>query len=435
MIATRAQLATIMIDLLPFLHSGPATMSVGEVTNYVKSLLDDDSTLADLWVRGEVSEARTYGSGHTYFTLRDGSCQLKCVLFRQKARGLEPLESGRQYLVRGAIGVYPASGTYQLYVADHRRLGIGDLYVQFETLKQCLEAEGLFAPERKRPLPRWPQRIGIATSAQGAVLHDLRTVIGRRYPLAEIILAPCQVQGAEAVRTVVASIRALNEALVEVIVVARGGGSLEDLWAFNEEPIARAIATSGVPVISAVGHETDFTIADFVADLRAPTPSAAAELLVPDGAALSGQIEVLIARAERAVKAQLWLASNDLDGRQSRLPRALEARLDHVARRLEAAEARLQALSPLQVLGRGYAVVCDAATRSVVRSVSLAMPGQRLDIVLADGRLRATVEEIAGRSGAAPAMVDVAGPAAGDHGLGGSARAAPKNRPNQAGEE
>ena len=399
-----------MIDLLPFLQLGPATMSVGELTAYVKSLLDDDSTLADVWVRGEVSDARTYGSGHTYFTLRDGSSQLKCVLFRQKARGLEPLENGRQYLVRGAVGVYPASGAYQLYVSDHRPIGLGDLYLQFEALKQRLDAEGLFAPARKRSLPRWPRRIGLATSAQGAVLHDLRNVIGRRFPLVELILAPCQVQGAEAVRAVVASLRALEAAQVDVIVVARGGGSLEDLWAFNDEAIARAIAASRVPVVSAIGHETDFTIADFVADLRAPTPSAAGELLVPDGAALAGDVETLVARAERAVKAQLWVASSDVEDRLVRLRRALQARLDRAAQRLEAAEARLTALSPLQVLGRGYAVVCDAATHSVVRSISQAAPGQRLDVRLADGRLTAIVEHLAGPAMGAPATGAAAPP-------------------------
>src|SRR5919197_178186 len=209
-----------MIDLLRAALWGPPTLSVSEANAHVKALLDDDPILADCWVRGEVGDARTYPSGHTYFVLRDGASQLKCGLFRQKARRLDPLENGRQYVVRGAIAVYEASGVYQLYVTDHRPLGIGELYQQFELLKARLEAEGLFAAERKRPLPRWPRRIGIATSKQGAVLHDLRTVIGRRYPLAELVLAPCQVQGAEAVRSIVASVRALNAAGVDVIVVA-----------------------------------------------------------------------------------------------------------------------------------------------------------------------------------------------------------------------
>jgi exodeoxyribonuclease VII large subunit len=383
-----------MIDLLPFLQAAPQTMTVAEVTAYVKQLLDDDPATADVWVRGEVSDPRTYASGHTYFTLRDATSQLKCVLFRQRARGLEPLEHGKQYVVRGGLSVYEASGSLQLYVTDHRPIGIGELYQQFELVKARLEAEGLFAPERKRPLPRWPRRIGIATSKQGAVLHDLRTVIGRRYPLAELVLAPCQVQGAEAVRTVVASIRALEAAGVDVIVVARGGGSIEDLWAFNEELVARAIAAAGVPVVSAVGHETDFTIADFVADLRAPTPSAAGELLVPDAAMLDSQIVSLAQRADRAVKAQLWLFGSDLADREARLGRALAQRVERAQNRLAAAEARLAALNPLGVLGRGYAVVCDAETHAVVRSVRQAQPQQRLDVLLADGRLSATVEDV-----------------------------------------
>ncbi|MBI3970365.1 MAG: exodeoxyribonuclease VII large subunit [Chloroflexi bacterium] len=383
-----------MIDLLPFLQLGPVTMSVSEATAHVKSLLEDDTTLADLWVRGEIADARTYASGHTYFTLRDGSSQLKCVLFRQRSRGLEPLENGRQYVVRGGISVYESAGAYQLYVTDHRRVGIGELYQQFEALKRRLEAEGLFAPERKRALPRWPRRIGIATSAQGAVLHDLRNVIGRRYPLAELVLAPCQVQGADAVRTVVASLRALGGAGVDVIVIARGGGSLEDLWAFNEEAVVWAIAAARVPVVSAIGHETDFTLADFAADVRAPTPSAAGELVAPDAAAVMRLVEALVERGERAVKAQLWVASNDLEALERRLRRALAARLERAQARLAAADARLQALSPLAVLARGYAVVCDPTTRMVIRSTRQVTGGQAIDVLLADGRLSARVDGI-----------------------------------------
>jgi exodeoxyribonuclease VII large subunit len=383
-----------MIDLLPFIQAAPQTMTVAEAAAYVKQLLDDDPTAGDVWVRGEVSDPRTYASGHTYFTLRDATSQLKCVLFRQRARRLEPLEHGKQYVVRGGLSVYEASGALQLYVTDHRPLGIGELFLEFELLKTRLEAEGLFAPERKRPLPRWPHRIGIATSKQGAVLHDLRTVIGRRYPLAELVLAPCQVQGAEAVRTIVASIRALDEAGVDVIVVARGGGSLEDLWAFNEEMVARTIACASVPVVSAVGHETDFTIADFVADVRAPTPSAAGEMLVPDVATLDDQIGAMLQRADRAVKAQLWLAGSDLSERALRVRRGFGQHLERAKGRLAAAEARLKALNPLAVLGRGYAIVRDGETQAIVRSIRQAHPGQTLDVLLADGRLKTTVETI-----------------------------------------
>lgn len=380
-----------MIDLLALHPWGPLTLSVSEATAHVKSLLDDDPTLGDLWVRGEVSDARTYGSGHTYFTLRDGLSQMKCVLFRQKSRGLEQLENGHQYLVRGAVSVYETSGVFQLYVVDHRPIGTGELYAQFEELKTRLDAEGLFAPERKRPLPRWPRRIGIATSAQGAVLHDLRQVIGRRFPLAELVLAPCQVQGVEAVRAVVASLQALNGAGVDVVVLARGGGSIEDLWAFNHEAVARAIAASVVPVVSAIGHETDFTIADFVADCRAPTPSAAGELMVPDGAALMAHADALERRAERALKAQLWVAQNDLVDLADRLRRATASRLVGVAGRLATAEGKLRTLSPLQVLSRGYAVVREAASGAVVRHAGQVATGSEIVVALADGSLTATV--------------------------------------------
>jgi exodeoxyribonuclease VII large subunit len=383
-----------MIDLLPFLQLGPLTLSVSEVTAHVKQLLDDDPTLNDLWVRGEVSDPRTYASGHTYFTLKDGFSQLKCVLFRHRARGLEPLEHGRQYVVRGAVSVYEATGVYQLYVTDHRPIGLGELYQQFELVKARLQAEGLFAPERKRPLPPWPQRIGIATSAHGAVLHDLKSVIGRRYPIAELVLAPCLVQGAEAVRSIVASLEALNQAAVDVIILARGGGSIEDLWAFNDEAVARAIAASRAPVVSAVGHETDFTIADFVADLRAPTPSAAAELVAPDGGALDLQAAALAERAGRAVKAQLWVCASDLAEREARLRRAMAAALGQEARRLDALEARLRALSPLAILQRGYAVARDANTQQVLKSVRQGYAGQLIDVRLSDGTLRAQVSAV-----------------------------------------
>ncbi|HEV2123807.1 MAG TPA: exodeoxyribonuclease VII large subunit, partial [Chloroflexota bacterium] len=367
-----------MIELLPEIASlqwGPAVLSVSEATAHLKALIEDDPTLSDCWVRGEIADARTYNSGHTYFTLRDGSSQIKCVLFRQRARGLDPLEIGRQYVVRGAISVYEANGVYQLYVTTYRPVGVGELYQQFEQLKAQLEAEGLFAAERKRPLPRWPERIGIATSAQGAVLHDLKNVIGRRFPLAELVLAPCQVQGAEAVRTVTASLRALDLAGVDVIVVARGGGSIEDLWSFNEEPIARAIVACATPVVSAVGHETDFTIADFVADLRAPTPSAAGELIVPDAASLSREIDSLVERALRAVKAQLWEAQTDLNDRELRLRRAATGGVQHAEVRLDALRGRLQALSPMAVLGRGYAVLRDSTTHVVIKSAGQAAAG------------------------------------------------------------
>ncbi|HET7771096.1 MAG TPA: exodeoxyribonuclease VII large subunit [Chloroflexota bacterium] len=370
-------------------------LGVSEVTAQIKSLLEDDPTLSDCWVRGEVSDPRTYGSGHTYFTLKDSDSQLKCVLFKQRARGLEPLQNGRLYAVRGAISVYESRGEYQLYVTDHRPIGVGELYQQFELLKAKLEAEGLFSPERKRPLPAWPRRIGIATSKQGAVLHDLQQVIGRRYPLAELLLAPCQVQGADAVRSIVRSLRALSAKQVDVIVLARGGGSAEDLWAFNDEAVARAIAASAAPVVSAVGHETDFTIADFVADVRAATPSVAGELVVPDSTELNRQVAELALRARRALEAQLWSDQTNVLDATHRLQRALAGRLERTESRLAALSGRLEALSPLAVLGRGYAVVRDAESGAVLRSSAAAHVGQRLDVRLAQGELTAQVSAVA----------------------------------------
>ncbi|MGI8423122.1 MAG: exodeoxyribonuclease VII large subunit [Chloroflexota bacterium] len=388
-----------VLNLLPALVTAlnAGVLSVSEVTGHVKALLDDDPRLADCWIRGEVSDPRAYSSGHTYFTLKDGGSQLKCVLFKQRARGLPPLEHGRLYAVRGRVSVYELNGVYQLYVTDHRPVGVGELYQQFELLKASLEAEGLFALERKRPLPAWPERIGIATSKQGAVLHDLQQVLGRRYPLAELVLAPCQVQGAEAVRAVVASVRALDTAGVDVIVVARGGGSVEDLWAFNDEAVARAIAACRAPVVSAVGHETDFTIADFVADVRAATPSVAGELVAPDGSEVSRHLMDLGARAGRALAAKLWFEQTSLLDRTTRMRRALAQRLERADAGLSALTGRLSALSPLGILGRGYAVVRDAQTGRVVRCVRDARADQNVEVTLTDGSLLARVHSVRAR--------------------------------------
>ena len=384
-----------MIDLLPSLRAAlfesSAVLSVSEATIHIKSLLEDDPLLADCWVRGEVSDPRTYASGHTYFTLRDGTSQLKCVLFKQKARGLEPLEGGRQYVVRGSVGVYEANGVYQFYVTDHRPVGIGELFEQFERLKAKLEGEGLFDPARKRPLPPWPGRIGIVTSPHGAVIHDLRRVIDRRFPLVEIVLAPCQVQGAGAVPTIVAALRAVDALGCDVIVLARGGGSMEDLWAYNDEAVARAVASCATPVVSAVGHETDFTIADFVADVRAATPSVAGQLIVPDIEELRRQIAALATRAERAVRAQVWTLQDDLTVQLASLRRAVVMRLERGETRLAALMGRLSALSPLSILTRGYAVARDAASGAVIRSVDQVAIDQSIQIVLADGTLGAGV--------------------------------------------
>ena len=284
-------------------------VGVAELTHYLKELFTLDPVVSDIWVRGEVSNVSRPSSGHIYWTLKDGSAQLRCVMFRREALFQAVLpENGIELLVHGRLDVYEAAGTYQLYADLLERQGIGLLYAQFDALKRRLEAEGLFAAERKRPLPERATCIGLVTSPSGAVLHDIISVLGRRWPHAELILAPAQVQGKEAAPAICQALAWLSRLpQVQVAILARGGGSIEDLWAFNEESVARSIAACPVPVISAIGHDTDYTIADFVADLRAPTPSAAAELVAPsieeDRAALASLRFRLAQSVEEQAKA------------------------------------------------------------------------------------------------------------------------------------
>ena len=268
--------------------------TVSSITTYLRELLETDPHLADIWVSGEVSNLTRSTAGHLYFTLKDSDSQLRCVFFRGATlqRDLASMvESGAQVVAHGRISLYEVRGDLQFYVDFVQPEGVGVLAMEFERLKARLEQEGLFEQSRKRPLPQFPQRIGVVTSPTGAVFHDICSILARRWPLAEIVLAPSAVQGPEAVRGIVAGIAALNdEPDMDVIIVARGGGSLEELWAFNEEAVARAIYASHAPVVSAVGHETDYTIADYVADVRAPTPSTAAELVAPDRRAIATTI-------------------------------------------------------------------------------------------------------------------------------------------------
>ncbi|HEX6269643.1 MAG TPA: exodeoxyribonuclease VII large subunit, partial [Anaerolineales bacterium] len=253
--------------------------TVSRLTLYIRRLLEENEVLQDVWVQGEISNLSRPASGHIYFTLKDSSAALRCVMWKTSASRLGiPLQDGREVEVHGRIGIYEVSGQYQLYVDQIRPLGEGALYQEFLRLKSMLEAEGLFAPERKRSIPMFPRRIGIVTSGTGAALRDMLNILRRRLPLVEVILAPSPVQGIEAPPALVEAIRLLNYHLPDVILLARGGGSIEDLWAFNDERVVRAVAMSEVPVICGVGHETDFTLCDFAADLRAPTPTAAAEL-------------------------------------------------------------------------------------------------------------------------------------------------------------
>jgi exodeoxyribonuclease VII large subunit len=391
---------------------------VSAITRYLRELLETDVFLADLWVAGEVSNCSRAPSGHIYFTLKDAESQLRCVLWRDKAARLSYLpQNGAAVVVHGYISVYEVQGTYQLYVDTVQPEGLGVLYQQFEALKQKLQAEGLFEAARKRPLPRFPRRIGVVTSPIGAVFHDILNVLRRRYPLAEVILAPTPVQGEGAPEGIVAALQALNDlGDVDVIIVARGGGSLEELWAFNDEGVARAIAASGLPVISGVGHETDFTIADFVADVRAPTPSAAAELVAPDVAALRQQIAAQRSRLAELTQGRLTAARARLAqetrvlGRYS--PRAMvdrqRQRLDDLARvlsshlahnlvvqreRLASRSRQLVALGPFATLERGYAIVTHQASGRIVARVAQVTTGDALAVRVSDGSFGAAVTD------------------------------------------
>jgi exodeoxyribonuclease VII large subunit len=388
--------------------------TVSQLTGHIRRLFENDPALRDVWVEGEVSTFSRAASGHCYFTLKDAEAEIRCVMWRDAARALSQLpQHGEQVLAHGAVSVYEARGTYQLYVDVIRPAGVGDLHRQFELLKARLEAEGLFDPARKRPLPAWPRRIGVVTSPTAAALRDILNVLGRRYPLVEVLLAPTLVQGAEAPPQIVAAIQALSARDdVDLLIVARGGGSLEDLWAFNDERVARAIVACRHPVLSGVGHETDFTIADFCADARAPTPSAAAELATPDQAELRAALAGAAARLTGEMRRQIEALRNRLDGQrralrhlspQARLHNARQRVDDLLAAatartrhglalrraRLAGLSARLEALSPLATLGRGYAIVRQAETGQVVDSVEKVSSGDRLAIRVADGTFEA----------------------------------------------
>jgi exodeoxyribonuclease VII large subunit len=392
-------------------------LGVADVTRYIKDLLLVDPIVGDVWVRGEVSNLSRPSSGHLYWTLKDGAAQLKCVMFRREALfQAVQLDHGMQVLAHGRIDVYESAGTYQLYVDLLERQGIGALYIQFEALKERLAAEGLFAAERKRQLPSRPKRIGLVTSPSGAVLHDVISVLGRRWPHAELVVAPAMVQGQEAAPSICRAIASLNRLDgVDVVIVARGGGSLEDLWAFNEESVARSIASCGVPVISAVGHDTDYTIADFVADLRAPTPSAAAELVAPsideDGQALLDLRGRLLDAAQsrlaehrhrlEGLRRQLALqaplggirrARQQLDDIDAAMRFRLRTRLAADGRRVHSLQRQLALLDPFGTLQRGYAIVRRRDDGTVVTSPDQVAQDDRLDVQVAGGHLHARAE-------------------------------------------
>jgi exodeoxyribonuclease VII large subunit len=391
--------------------------TVSQVTRYIKELFGLDPTLQDLWVEGEVSNCTQSSAGHMYLTLKDANAQLSCVIWRSTVATLEHLPAnGEAVMAHGRISVYEVQGRYQLYIDWLQALGAGALFVQFEALKQRLRVEGLFEEQRKRPLPPFPQKLGVVSSPVGAALRDILNVLRRRYPLAEVVLAPTLVQGDEAPPQIVAAIEALNALPdVDVIIVARGGGSLEELWAFNDERVARAIVASRVPVISGVGHETDYTIADFVADLRAPTPSAAAELVVPDQQALCAMIQqyrqdlsqlmsqclghsrqeteqtrVLLSRSSPRLMIDRWRQS--ADERRQRMITAQHHAMALMREQLSTLQLSLRALSPQSTLQRGYAVVSQRETGAVVTRTGDVAAGDGIGVRVSDGDFTATVD-------------------------------------------
>ncbi len=389
-------------------------LSVSEVTERIKALLEEDETLADVRVAGEISNLSRPASGHVYFTLKDAGAQIRCVMWRSAAARLRRLPAnGDAVIARGHISVYERDGQYQLYADSLAAAGVGDLYQEFERLKAKLEAEGLFDTARKRALPAFPCVLGVVTSPTGAAFQDILNVLRRRFPLIEVVLAPTLVQGEEAPPQIAQAIQTLNDPALgcDVILVARGGGSLEELWAFNDERVVRAIAGSRVPVVSGVGHEVDFTLADFAADVRAPTPSAAAEMITPDIVELRQSMDVLSAELDKAMQARIDTARADLEtlrralrmlspisqltrSRQqigelrARLDTALAGRLRLWRAQLDGLYGRLRAVGPAATLARGYAIVRRDRDGALVHSVGDVAAGEALTVQVADGAFR-----------------------------------------------
>ncbi|MCR5577327.1 MAG: exodeoxyribonuclease VII large subunit [Oscillospiraceae bacterium] len=391
-------------------------LTVTELNNVIRDLLEGEPLLSRVCVRGELSNYKIYPSGHHYFTLKDSESSLRCVMFKSSASKLRfRPESGMGVTAWGRVAVYPRDGAYQLYCTQLMPEGTGDLQVAFEQLKARLEEEGLFDASHKKPLPVMPKRIAIITSPAGAAVHDMIRILGRRWPMAKLLVMPVRVQGTEAPPEIAGAIRYANEFdVADLIITGRGGGSIEDLWAFNDERVARAIYASRIPVISAVGHEPDVTIADYVADRRASTPSNAAEIAVPDCREISDTLNAYSIRASQAMRkklatlgerlesvknkrvlstptAQLDLRRMELDHLRAQLCAAQERQLAASRERFVRLTAALDAMSPLHVLTRGYAIAADADGRCI-RSVSALKPGDPLRLRFADGRADCRVE-------------------------------------------
>ncbi len=398
----------------PFLFETSSSLTVTQLVRRIKDVVEDDNTLRDVWVRGEVSNFTQAASGHVYFTLKDRDAAIRCVMWRSDAaRAFRLPENGEAIEAHGKVSMYETRGDVQLYVDEIKLAGAGALWQAFERLRTRLDAEGLFDPARKRQLPQFPRTIGVVTSREGAVFHDICHVLARRYPLAQILLAPSRVQGEGAAQMIADAIQRINTATIDVLIVARGGGSLEDLWAFNEEIVARAIFNSRVPVISAVGHETDFTIADFVADVRAPTPSAAAEIVAPDARELRAAVRGAAIRLAQIARERIRDARVELSRQVYALERnSPQARLannrqrvDEMARRIAASIAQmlalrrgalngvalqLSALNPEATLARGYAIVREKQSGRVVKSKTQVAGRKEIRVRVSDGEFEAT---------------------------------------------
>jgi len=415
---TTSYKTVILAPMQPSLFPAPVpqTFTVSKLTFHIRKLLEENETLQDVWVQGEVSNLSRPASGHVYFTLKDANASLRCVMWKTSAARLSlSLRDGMEVEVHGRVGVYEPQGQYQLYADQIRPLGEGALFQEFLRLKAMLEAEGLFAAERKRPIPEFPKRIGIITSSSGAALRDILNTLRRRQPLTEVLLAPSPVQGDEAPPALVNALRLLNSHSPDVLIIARGGGSIEDLWAFNDERLVRAVAASQAPVISGVGHETDFTLCDFAADLRAPTPTAAAELATSitledlrfqlsdlQSRLVSSTLNLVAERkaALSFLKTQIGYLSpvrriqseiQRVDDLSRRMYSSLIHRIELQSSHIKGLTRRLEALSPLAVLARGYAVVTRKEDGRVVSQVRQVKVGAAIQVRVADGVFDAEV--------------------------------------------
>ena len=393
-------------------------LTVTQLTKYIKQIFSFDNLLSNVCVTGEISNYKLHSSGHMYFTLKDDKSVIKCVMFKTQNRRLHfKPEDGLKVIIRGYVSVYEAGGSYQLYPEFMEPDGIGDLYLAFEQLKQRLEGEGIFAPEHKKKLPYTPKSIGVVTSPTGAVIQDIMNVLFRRYPNVVLKIFPVMVQGDGAGKQISKALDALNKTrAVDVIILARGGGSLEELWPFNEEIVARSIFKSEIPVISAVGHETDFSISDFVADLRAPTPSAAAELVVPEKEALQKNIMDKRLRLKRALAGRIQkerqllgqLAKSpslrhpldrlnqlriELEQLNKHMENSMKRVFESAKNKLSVVCGKMDALSPLMVLSRGYSIT-RSSEKEIIKSISGVKPGDMLEITVTDGSMICSVKEV-----------------------------------------